>query len=42
MAKIASLSFTSEYDPRILANCHSGEQYYNPPDRTWKPLVLPK
>ena len=25
---------------RILANCHSGEQYYNPLGRTWKPLIL--
>ena len=24
----------------ILANCHSGEQYYDPPGRTWKPLIL--
>ena len=39
--KIASLSFTSEYIGNgILANCHSGEQYYNPPGRTWKPLIL--
>ena len=26
----------------ILANFHSGEQYYNLPGRTWKPLILPK
>ena len=24
----------------ILAKCHSGEQYYDPPGRTWKPLIL--